>query len=64
MPLPRAPKYTAGIADLPDGPPAPATLDVLGELVQQMSFAIVPAPLAPALQGCRVVRGQLGRAGC
>ena len=25
-----------------------------------MSFAIVPAPLAPALQGCRVVRGQFG----
>ena len=60
MAPPRAPGYTAGLADLPHGTPAPETLSALGELVQQMSFAIVPAPLAPALQGCRVVRGQFG----
>ena len=60
MAPPRMPRYTAGLADLPDGTPAAATLPALGELVQQMSFAIVPAPLAPALQGCLVVRGQFG----
>ena len=60
MEPPGAPRYTAGLADLPDGTPAPETLLALGEIVQRMSFAIVPAPLAPALQGCRVVRGQFG----
>ena len=60
MPVPRAPRYTAGLVDLPDDTPAPETLLALGEIVQRMSFAIVPAPLAPALQGCRVVRGQFG----
>ena len=62
MPLPRVPKFTAGLADVPGHTRAPATLAELDALVQQMSFAVVSEPLAPALQGKRVVRGQYGLA--
>lgn len=47
---------------MPDGTAAPGTLEELDALVQQMSFAVVSKPLAPALQGGRVVRGQYGLA--
>ena len=53
---------TRGLADLPDGTAAPDSLKALDALIQQMSFAVVSAPLAPALQGARVVRGQYGLA--
>ena len=62
MPPFRVPKYTAGLADLPHGTAVPTTLEALGDLVQRMSFAVVSEPLAPALQGRRVVRGQYGLA--
>ena len=54
--------YTTGLLDLPDGTPAPITLEGIDALVQQMSFAVVSSPLAPALQGASVVRGQYGLA--
>ena len=54
--------YTAGLRDLPDGTAAPNTLEELDALVQRMSFAVISTPLAPALQGGRVVRGQYGLA--
>ena len=54
--------YTAGLRDLPDGTAVPNSLVELDSLVQRMSFAVVGRPLAPALQGGRVVRGQFGLA--
>ena len=62
MPSRSTPKYTAGLADLPDDTPVPGTLEALSALVQRMSYAIVDSPLAPALQGSSVVRGQYGLA--
>ena len=62
MPPPAAAKYTAGLVDLPDGTPVPDTLEALSVLVGRMSYAVIVEPLAPALQGSSVERGQYGLA--
>ena len=62
MSPPVAPKYTAGLVDLPDGTPVPDTLEALSVLVGRMSYAVIVEPLAPALQGSSVERGQYGLA--